>query len=50
MTIREKEELMSHEMYAKDWNFNASKIVEAVILFDLIATLRMKSRNKNKEK
>ena len=40
---RDDEELASHEMHAKDWNLNTSKTEEAVILLDLIETLRMTS-------
>ena len=47
---REKEELTSHEMNTKEWNFNTSKRAEAVILLDTIATLRVKLRNTNQGK
>ena len=50
LCVREKEELKSHEIHAKDWNLNTSKTAEAEILLDLIATLRMKSWNTNQEK
>ena len=50
MMAREKEELMSHEVCAKEWNFNTSKTAEAVILLGLIATLRAKVRNTNQGK
>ena len=38
---------MSHELNAKEWNLNTTKTAEAVILLDLVATLRAKARNKN---
>ena len=47
---REKEEVISHKMHAKDWKLNTSKTAEAVILLDLVATLRMKSRKTNQGK
>ena len=50
MTQRDKEELMTHEMHAKDWNFDSSKTEDVVILLDLIATLRIKSRITNQRK
>ena len=40
MMTRDKEELMNHGTRAKDWGFNTSKIVEAVMLLELIVTLR----------
>ena len=36
--------------HAKEWNFNTSKTAEAVILLDLIATLRAKAKNTNQGK
>ena len=45
MMKRDKEDLMSPKMHAKEWQFNASKKVEALILLDLIATLWVKSMN-----
>ena len=42
-----KEELMRHELHAKEWNLNTSKTSEAVILLDLVTTLRAKARNTN---
>ena len=50
MITREKEESISHEMHAKDWNFNDSKILDEVFLLYLIVMLRMKSRNTNQGK
>ena len=50
MMTREKEELMSYEMRAKCRNFNTLKIAEALLLLDLITTLRMKSCNEDKGK
>ena len=47
---RENEELIIHEMHAKDWKLNASKILEAVILLDLITMLRAKSQIKHQGK
>ena len=40
MMKREKEEPMDNKMWAKGWKNNASKTAEAVILLDLITTLR----------
>ena len=40
MMTRDTEELTSHGIHAKDCDFNASKIAEAVILLDLIKTVR----------
>ena len=40
MMTREKEELTSHEIHAKDWNFNTSKTAETVTQLDLITTLK----------
>ena len=42
-----KEGLMSHDLHAKEWNLNTLKTLEAVILLDLVATLKSKSRNIN---
>ena len=36
--------------HAKEWNFNTSKTAEAVILLDLIATLRAKAKNTDQGK
>ena len=40
MMTRDKEELMNHGTRTKDWDFNTSKIVETVMLLELIVTLR----------
>ena len=50
MMTREKKELISHEIHAKEWHFNTSKTVEVAILLETIATLRVKSINENKGK
>ena len=39
---RDKEEIIRHEMHAKDYDFNESKRAKAVMLLDLITTLRKK--------
>ena len=43
-----KEELISHEFHAKEWNFNTSKTAESFTLLDLVVTLRAKARNTTK--
>ena len=50
MMTRENEELIIYEMHEKDWKLSTSKTAEAAILLDLIATLRIKSRNTNQGK
>ena len=50
MMNRKKEELISHELHTKEWNFNTSKIAEVVTSLDLIATLRAKARSTNQVK
>ena len=44
---RGKEELMSHELCAKEWKSNTPKTSEDVILLYLVATLLAKARNTN---
>ena len=50
MMKREKEEIMSYEMRAKDQNVNTSKTVEVATLLDLMVALRMKLCNTNQGK
>ena len=47
---RENEGLISHEMHANYWNLDTLKKEEVLIPLELIATLRMRSWNKNQVK
>ena len=38
---------MSHTFHAKEWNLDAPKTAEAVILLNLVPTLRAKDKNAN---
>ena len=49
-TTRDKEELMSQEIIAKEWHVNTSKTVEEDILSDLIAKMRFKPMSPNQGK
>ena len=44
---RENEELMNHKIHENDWGYNTSKTAEAVMILDLITTLRKKSHSIN---